>query len=228
MALIRSILFTLIFYTGSLPIVLSGFPAAFVGERPVRGVVWVWAHWHRLCARWLLGIRSRMSQPVPPGQYLIACKHQSMFETVEVLILFDHPVVVMKRELSEMPLWGWVARKYGVIGVDREGSAAALRTLMQAAREAVQTGRSIVIFPEGTRVPIGDQPPLRAGFAAIYKMLGLPVLPVALNSGRFWPRRSMVKHAGIVDWHLAEVLPPKLERSVIEDAVHRAINALEH
>lgn len=227
MALIRSLLFMLICYPGSLLIVLSGFPAAPFGARAVRGVVIVWAHWHRFCARFLLGIRSRLSAPVPAGQYLIACKHQSMFETIEALIIFDHPVVVMKRELSEMPLWGWVARQYGVIGVDREGSASALRALMQDAKEAVKTGRSIVIFPEGTRVAPGEQPAVRAGFAALYKMLGLPVLPVALNAGKIWPRGSLIKQAGVVDWDLRPILPPKQDRAEIEAAVHQAINALE-
>jgi 1-acyl-sn-glycerol-3-phosphate acyltransferase len=202
MALIRSILFMVIFYTGSLPIVLSGFPAAPFGQRAVRAVVIVWAHWHRFCARYLLGITSRLSVAVPAGQYLVACKHQSMFETVEALIIFNHPVVVMKRELSEMPIWGWVARQYGVIGVDREGSASALRALMQDAKEAVKTGRSIVIFPEGTRVASGEQPALRAGFAAVAggaerrKNLAAHIIDQTIGRGRLGLAPDLGAQAG--------------------------------
>jgi 1-acyl-sn-glycerol-3-phosphate acyltransferase len=150
-----------------------------------------------------------------------------MFETVEVLAILDDPAVVLKRELADLPLWGRAARRYGVIPVDREGGAAALRRMLKAANDAVAAGRAIVIFPEGTRVLPGEQPPLQPGFAGLYRSLGVPVVPVALNSGRLWPRRSFVKRPGVVTMRFGEPIPPGLPRGDIEARVHAAINALD-
>ena len=227
MPFIRSLLFALFFYPGTAGAVLMAFPAAFLGRRPIQWVTHGWARWHRWCARFLLGVRSRVEGPTPQGAVLVAGKHQSMFETIEMLLLLDRPTVVMKRQLTEIPGWGWVARQYGVIGVDREGGASALRKMLAEARASVAQGRPIMIFPEGTRVPPGEKPPLQPGFAGLYKMLGLPVVPIALDSGRLWPRRTFVKKPGIVTVRFGETLPPGLPRPEIEAAVHRAINVLE-
>jgi 1-acyl-sn-glycerol-3-phosphate acyltransferase len=156
----------------------------------------------------------------------VAAKHQSMFETIEMLLILDRPAVVMKRQLADIPGWGWVARRYGVIPVDREGGASALRRMLKAAREAIADGRPILIFPEGTRVAPGETPPLQPGFAGLYRSLALPVVPVALDSGRVW-RRSFVKSPGLVTMQVGEPIPPGLKRSQVEAQVHRAINALE-
>ncbi len=227
MPFIRSLLFALFFYPGTAGAVLMAFPAAFLGRRPIQWVTHGWARWHRWCARFLLGVRSRVEGPTPQGAVLVAGKHQSMFETIEMLLLLDRPTVVMKRQLTQIPGWGWVARQYGVIGVDRKGGASALRKMLAEARASVAQGRPIMIFPEGTRVPPGEKPPLQPGFAGLYKMLGLPVVPIALDSGRLWPRRTFVKKPGIVTFRFGETLPPGLPRPEIEAAVHRAINVLE-
>lgn len=227
MPFIRSLLFALFFYPGTLGAVLMAFPAAFLGRRPIQWVTHGWARWHRWCARFLLGVRSRVEGTTPQGAVLVAGKHQSMFETIEMLLLLDRPTVVMKRQLTEIPGWGWVARQYGVIGVDREGGASALRRMLAEARASVAQGRPIMIFPEGTRVPPGEKPPLQPGFAGLYKMLGLPVVPIALDSGRLWPRRTFVKKPGIVTFRFGETFPPGLPRAEIQAEVHRAINVLE-
>lgn len=227
MNFLRSALFALAFYSGSLVAVLLALPAAAMGRRALAGLVHAWAAWHRLSARFLLGIRTRVEGEVPKGKALIAAKHQSMFETIEVLMLLEEPAVVLKRQLADLPLWGRAARHYGVIPVDREGGAAALRRMLKAAQIAVAEGRPIVIFPEGTRVMPGEQPPLQAGFAGLYKALRLPVVPVALDSGRVWPRRSFVKRPGIVTMRFGEAIPPGLPRGEVEARVHAAINALE-
>nr|MDP9414788.1 1-acyl-sn-glycerol-3-phosphate acyltransferase [Pseudomonadota bacterium] len=154
-------------------------------------------------------------------------KHQSMFETIEIVLLLEEPAVVLKRQLADIPLWGWAAQRYGVIPVDREGGAAALRRMLKAAQAAVSEGRPIAIFPEGTRVGPGEQPPLQAGFAGLYRALGLPVVPVALDSGRLWPRRSFSKRPGVVTMRFGDPIPPGLPRKDVEARVHAAINALD-
>ena len=227
MALLRSALFALIFYTWTVFAVLLSFPVSLFGTRAIRGWARGWCRVHRACAGVLLGIRSRIEGAPPAGPGLVALKHQSMFETLEVMLMLDQPAIVLKRELADLPLWGWVVRRYGVIPVDRAGGAAALRGMMRAAEAAIAEGRPIVIFPEGTRVAPGEQPPLQPGFAGLYRALRLSVVPVALDSGRLWPRHRFVKRPGIVTFRFGEPIAPGLPRREIEAAVHEAINVLE-
>ena len=227
MAVLRSALFALIFYIGTVIAVLGALPVGLMSRRGIRRYAVRWAGFHRWCARVLLGIRSRVEGAIPAGAVLVAAKHQSMYETLELIVMLDEPAVVVKRELADIPLWGRAARGYGVIPVERKGSAAALRAMLAAARQPMEEGRAILIFPEGTRVTTGDRPPLRAGFAGLYATLGLPVVPVALDSGRLSPRGSFVKHAGIVTFRFGDPIPPGLPRREIEARVHAAINALE-
>jgi 1-acyl-sn-glycerol-3-phosphate acyltransferase len=227
MHLIRSALFVLIFYGWTVVAVLLSFPVSLLGTRAIR----VWAHgwvgFHRWCAAHILGIRARVEGAPPVGAALVAAKHQSMFETLEMILLLREPAVVLKRELADIPLWGWVVRRYGVIPVDRKGGAAALRQMMRAADMAVAEGRPILIFPEGTRVAPGSRPPLQPGFAGLYRALGLAVTPVALDSGRLWPRNAFVKRPGIVTIRFLPAIAPGLPRREIETKVHAAINDLE-
>jgi 1-acyl-sn-glycerol-3-phosphate acyltransferase len=227
MAWLRSSAFALIFYPGSVLFVLAAFVAAPFGQRPLLGVVHGWVSFHGACAALLLGIRSRIEGSLPEGAVLVAAKHQSMYETVEIVRLLHEPVVVLKRELAELPGWGRAAQSYGMIPVHREGGATALRRMVKAAQAAVAAGRPIVIFPEGTRVSPGERPPLQPGFAGLYRALGLPVVPVAIDSGRLWPRHRFVKRPGRITFKVGEPIPPGLPRQEIEGRVHAAINALE-
>jgi len=227
MAFARSLAFALFFYPLSVLCVLAAFPAAAISVRALRGVTHIWVRMHRWCARYLVGIVTRVEGEVPSGPVLIAAKHQAMYETMEVVVLLHEPAVIMKRELSDIPLWGWVARRYGIIPVDRDGGARALRAMMTAAGAAIAEGRPLIIFPEGTRVPLGERPPLQPGFAGLYRMLKLPVVPLALDSGHFWPRHGFVKRPGAVTFRFGAAIPPGLPRAEIEAAVHEAINALE-
>ena len=223
---LRSALFTLLFYLGTLVYVLGVFAVSPFGRGPVRAVVHGWSDYHHWLVHYLLGIRWQIDGTIPPGPYLIAIKHQAMVETVECLRLADTPVVVMKRELTQIPLFGWVTLRYGVIGVHREAGASALREMMALGKRAIADGRPVVIFPEGTRMPVGEKPELKPGFAGLYRALGLPVVPVALDSGRLWGR-SLVKRRGTIHVRVGEVIPPGLKRAEIEARVHAAINALE-
>lgn len=226
-ALLRSVLFTLAFYLGSLVIVplvlLTGWLAPkrllFLGPK-------LWAGWFYWCARWLAGIRLEIEGVIPEGPHLFALKHESMYEAIMTLWWFARPAVVMKAELRKIPVWGAASERQGSIWVDREGSATMLRAMMKAAQGAVKQGRPVVIFPEGTRVSVGATPPLAAGFAGLYKMLKLPVVPIALDTGTVWPK-AFVKHAGTVHLKVGRPIPPGLDRDDIEARVHAAINALQ-
>jgi 1-acyl-sn-glycerol-3-phosphate acyltransferase len=227
MAFVRSLAFALIFYAWTAVAVLVSFPMSLFGTKAVRACAHGWVRVHRWLAVALLGIRTRVEGVPPRGAALVALKHQSMYETLEIMLMLDEPAVVLKRELADIPFWGWVVRRYGAIPVDRGGGAAALRIMMRAAEGAIAEGRPIVIFPEGTRVPPGAQPPLQPGFAGLYRALKLPVVPVALDSGRLWPRHRFVKRPGIITMRFGEPIPPGLPRAEIEAVVHAAINALE-
>lgn len=225
MAVIRSLLFFLLFYPGTLLYVLTVILLSPLGTPTVRRIVHGWSAFHHWLVRHVLGIRFEWDGEIPDGPYLIAVKHQAMVETIEALGFARTPVVVMKRELTTMPLFGWVTLRYGSIGVHREAGAQALREMMAKGRQAVAEGRPVVIFPEGTRVPFGEKPPLRPGFAGLYRALGLPVVPVAHDSGRLWSR-GLVKQAGTIHFKVGETIPAGLKRDEVETRVHAAINAL--
>jgi 1-acyl-sn-glycerol-3-phosphate acyltransferase len=225
MQLARSLLFAATFYPATFLWVLAGLGANLFGKRAMLRVVMAWSDFHHWLTGNLLGIRTRVEGAVPPGPHLIAVKHEAMFETIEMVRLSRLPVIVIKKELADIPLFGWLTRRYGVIPVERSAGAKALRSLVEEGRRAIALGRSVIIYPEGTRVPAGTSPPLRSGFAGLYRALGLPVVPVAVDSGRLWGR-GVVKRSGTVRFKVGETIPPGLKRDEIEARVHAAINAL--
>ena len=225
MAILRSLLFYPAFYVGSVGYILLGALllalrqyAAF--ERVVRG----WARYHRACAHYLLGIRLIVEGEMPTGPVLIAMKHESFYEAIDMPGFFDRPAVFAKAELMRIPVWGRIGQRYGLIAVRRDQGAAALRAMLAAARDYSAAGRPLVIFPEGTRIPHGQRGELQAGFAGLYKLLGLPVVPVAANSGPLYHR--WWKRSGTVTFRIGETIPPGLPREEIEARVQDAINAL--
>ena len=226
MQLVRSLLYALIFYPATLLYVIAGLALGLFATGPMRAVVHGWADLHEWLSENLLGVRMRLVGQLPDGPCLIAVKHQSMYETIQMLRVARTPVVVLKHELSAIPLFGWMTRTYGVIPVDRTAGASALRTMLAAAKKARAENRPVVIFPEGTRVPTGQHPPLRAGFAGLYRVLGLPVVPLAVDSGRLWGR-GLLKRPGLVTFEVGETIPPGLDRDEVEGRVHAAINALD-
>jgi 1-acyl-sn-glycerol-3-phosphate acyltransferase len=149
-----------------------------------------------------------------------------MFETLEMVRLSHLPIIVLKKELADIPLFGFLTRRYGVIPVERSAGAKALRRLVEEGKAAVATGRPVIIYPEGTRVRVGETPELKSGFAALYRALGLAVVPVAVDSGRLWGR-GFVHQAGTVTVKVADTIPAGLPRKDVEARVHAAINALE-
>lgn len=226
MLVARSLLFSAAFYPATLLWATAGIIGSLFGRRTTLAIVMNWVDIHHWLTVHVLGIRTRVEGAIPPGPYLIAVKHQSMFETVAMLRVARFPVIVLKQELARIPFFGWVTRLYGVIPVERSAGAKALRTMVAEGKAAVAANRPVLIYPEGTRVRPGEAPPLRPGFAGLYRALGLPVVPVALDSGRLWGR-GLVKRSGTVTFRVGDPLPPGLKRAEIEQAVHAAINALE-
>lgn len=223
---VRSILYIMIFYGISVPICLFGLLVAFAGRGATRWYAGAWMAFHEFCVRWILGIRIRVEGVIPDGQVMFAGKHQSHFEAMILPGRLGTPAVVMKRQLTDIPIWGWFARRYGAIAVDRDNGANALRRMLREAQEAIDEGRDVLIFPEGTRVPPGEAPPLQPGFAGLYRRLSVPVVPIAVDSGRLWPRRGLIKRSGIITFRFGEPVPPGLPRAEMEARVHAAMNVL--
>lgn len=224
-AVVRSLAFTAVFYIGSVPIVAGAGLIAPLSRDGLRYMSKLWSRWFVFTARWLLGIKLVVEGNVPQTAVIVAAKHQSAYETILVLYLFDNPATVMKAELLKIPVWGYVARRQGTIPIDREASVKAMRTMMRAAQAAKDADRPVIIFVEGTRVPWGERPEIKPGFVGLYRSLKLPVVPVALDSGRIWPK-GLVKHAGTITLRFGDPIPPGLDRSEIEARVHTAINEL--
>lgn len=223
---LRSLVFALIFYPGSTFCVLVSPLFSAMGRRAQIRWTYAWVRFHAWCTRWLLGIRARLDGVIPDEPVLIAMKHEAMYETVQCFLFIDRPAPVFKEELTRIPIWGYITGVYGVVVVDRAGGAKTMRKLLAEARELQAEGRPILIFPEGTRVPHGERPPIKAGIAGLYRMLGLPVVPVAVDSGRLWPKGKFVKRAGVVTFKVGETIPPGLPREELEERVWAGINAL--
>lgn len=221
---LRTILYSIAFYIGSIVIVLAAFVAVPLGSRAVIAIGTAWSRYHRFCARVLLGIRLVVRGEVPSGQSFFAMKHESFFEALDLPALFDSPVPFPKAELLDIPLWGRAATLYGVVPVARDQGAGALRAMVMAARGYVAQGRPLVIFPEGTRVPHGSRPGLKSGVSGLYKLLGLPVVPVAVDSGPLYHRRW--KRSGTITVAFGEPIPPGLPREEFEARLLEGINAL--
>lgn len=224
MILIRNLLFYLIFYIGSFFVTLGAFLTIKFDPRLFRRFVHAWSGLHRWCVNVLLGAPLVIEGDAPIGPVLYAVKHESFFEAIDAPTLFDLPVVLAKAELFRIPGWGKAAAAYGLIEVDRNAGAKALMTMMRRAKAAVGEGRPLVIFPEGTRVPHGERRELQAGFAGLYKVLGLPVIPVAVDSGPTYHR--WLKRKRPISYRFGAPIPPGLPRDELEARVLEAINAL--
>ncbi|MGO8919962.1 MAG: lysophospholipid acyltransferase family protein [Stellaceae bacterium] len=207
MILLRSLVFNLALYLFTAIEAIAGLPVLLLPRRQACrfGCAWAGAVL-RLCAVTVgLSHELRGRENLPRGPVIIAMKHQSAWDTFAVAVLFSDPAIVLKQELMWIPFYGWYLRKAGMIAIDRKAGAPALRKLGAAAGRAAALGRPIVIFPEGTRTAPGTRRPYQPGVAALYRQLGLPLVPVAVNSGVFWGRRSFIKRPGRI---VVEILPP--------------------
>lgn len=222
---LRSLAFYPVFYVGSAFIVSASAALLLAGStRRFQMVVASWASWHRWCARHLLRMTVAVEGTIPSAPVLIVLKHESFFEAIDLPRLLAHPGVFAKAELLSIPLWGMAGRRFGLIEVQRDQGAKALRHMLTEARAISAQNRPLALFPEGTRVPHDEVHELKSGFAGLYKLLALPVVPVAVNSGPLYHR--WIKRSGIVTYRFGEVIPSGLPRDEAERRVVAAINAL--
>ena len=198
---------------------------------PWWGAMWAIRQWGRgvaFLARWVLGIRTRLigRENLRPGCVIYAAKHQSAWETMALVPLLGSPAIVLKQELMKLPFIGWYATRARMIPVDRDGSTRAMRVMLRAADVARAADRPVLIFPEGTRTPPGQQSPLLPGLTGLYRSLGVPVVPIALDSGLLWGRESFLKHPGTITVVVHPAVAAALPREHMAEQVHRAINSL--
>ncbi len=224
MRLLRNLAFYFAFYLGSLLITSASLAVLPFSVEAFRRQVRNWSQWQRWCLTHLLGCEIVLDGAPLAEPVLYAMKHESFFEAIDTPALFDCPSVFAKQELFSIPLWGRAAAAFGLVPVERNAGARALMIMIRSAKALAADGRPLVIFPEGTRVPHGEKRELQSGFAGLYKMLGLPVVPVAVDSGPVYHRPY--KQPGRITYRFAEPIPPGLPRAEVETRVREAINTL--
>jgi 1-acyl-sn-glycerol-3-phosphate acyltransferase len=236
--IVRSVSFNILFYLNLGLQLIAAIPTLIMRRGAILAVVRFWARTNLWLLQAICGIRAefRGLEKVPTGALLVASKHQSLWETFALVLLFDDPTFILKRELMWIPFFGWYSWKAGMIPVDRGKRAQALADMTIRARQELARDRQIIIFPEGTRRAPGAEPNYKFGVAHLYSELGVPCLPVALNSGLFWPRRSFRRYPGTIIVEALDPISPGLSRSeflaalahAIETATSRLIAESEH
>jgi 1-acyl-sn-glycerol-3-phosphate acyltransferase len=213
--IIRSILFNILFYLNLFGYFIAAIPSFFLPYRVVVAFAKAWAHtdlWlvHAVCG---IDVEWIGLEKIPKGPLIVASKHQSLWETFGLLTLFRDPTFIVKRELMWIPFFGWYIWKARMIPVNRGARTLALADMTERARLELQRDRQLVIFPEGTRRAPGAEPAYKFGVAHLYAETGVPCLPVALNSGLVWGRRSFLRHPGTVRVEILDPIPPGLGRA---------------
>ena len=205
--LVRSVLFNVLFYLNTALWLIIALPTFFMPYRAILAVATAWGRSNLVLLRAVAGIdyEIRGREKLPKGPIIVAPKHQSAWETFSLLQLFDNPVFIVKRELQWIPIFGWLMIKGRMVPVNRGARSQALAAMIERARIELARNRQLVIFPEGTRRPAGAEPRYKIGVAHLYAATGVPCVPIALNSGLFWPRRSIRLRPGTV---LVEILDP--------------------
>lgn len=232
MLILRSLAFNCAFYINLALWLVAAIPTFFLPRRALVATVRAWAHSNLFLLRVIANIRYeiRGRDTVPPGGLLVACKHQSMWETFALFLAFDDPCFVLKHELMWIPLFGWLAAKAEMVPINRGARSKAMKAMTDRALTEIANGRQIIIFPEGTRRPPGAEPAYKYGVAFLYSELHSPCVPVALNSGIYWPRRQFIRRPGTVIIDILPAIEPGLDREVfitaLKDKIETASNAL--
>ena len=222
---IRSLLFNIGFYLSLILHMIVALPAFLLPRQVLFELAKSWARSMNWMLRVFCNVRVeyRGIENIPEGPLLIAAKHQSAGETVGLLPLFRQPMYILKRELTWIPLFGLFLLKAQMIPVDRKAGMRALIRMTELARERVRGDRQLIIFPEGTRRPVGAEPNYKSGVSQVYVACGVQCLPVALNSGLFWPRRTFLRYPGTIVVEFLPLIPPGLSRKEFQNRVREAI-----
>lgn len=225
MTVLRSLLFAVTFYVWTALIAVVSLPVLLVSQRGTARVSKVWAIGSLMLLRLAVGLTHevRGRESLPKGPVIVALKHQSAWDTIALWILLENPAIVLKRSLARIPVFGWYIRRGKAIVIDRSAGAKALRPMVVTARAAVASGRPIAIFPQGTPTLVGARQLYQPGVAALYMQLGLPLVPVALNSGLFWGRRSFLKQPGRILLEFLPAIEPGLDRREVMAKLERRI-----
>lgn len=232
MLALRSLLFNAAFYLNLVVWMLVIIPTFAMPRKALIRAAQAWARSSVWLMRAIVGTRVeyRGLERIPPGGLLVAAKHQSFWETFVLASLFDDPAFILKRELMWLPFFGWYLWKADMVPIDRRKGSLALVEMNARAREAMAEGRQILIFPEGTRRAPGAPPAYKYGVAHLYANLGVPCLPVALNSGLYWPRRRFLRRPGTIVVEILEPIPPALPRDAffreLQDRIEAASDRL--
>jgi 1-acyl-sn-glycerol-3-phosphate acyltransferase len=225
--LLRSIAFNALFYLNTVFWLVVALPTFFMPYRAVIGIAKAWGRTNLVLLRWIAGIdfELRGAEKIPRGPLIVAAKHQSAWETFALLPLFESPVFILKRELQWIPIFGWLTIKGRMVPVDRRKGSRALVAMTERARIELADNRQLIIFPEGTRRPPGAEPRYKYGVAHLYAAEGVPCLPIALNSGLFWPRRSIRRKPGTVVVEILDPIPPGLDKDAFFERLQGDIEA---
>jgi 1-acyl-sn-glycerol-3-phosphate acyltransferase len=232
MNFIRSLIYVVWLYGSMLAVAASFAPFALFSERAAIMAARCWSHIAIWGLRVICGVRLdvRGREHIPHGAALVASKHQSMLDTIIPCAVLADPAIVLKRELQAIPVFGWFTQRAAMIPIDRSAQASALRPMMRAARVEAAKGRAILIFPEGTRQPLGVKPDYKPGVAALYRDLGLPCTPVAVNTGKFWPAHGITRRPGLAVVEFLPAIPAGLSRedfmTELEKRIETASNRL--
>ncbi len=210
----RSVLFNVLFYLNLLVYMIAALPTLLLPYRYLRALAKAWAGSNLWLLRVIcrIGVDFRGLEKIPRGGLILASKHQSVWETFALMLVVDDPVYILKRELMWIPFFGWCLWKAGMIPVDRRARGPALAAMTEHARNTIRRGRQLIIFPEGTRRAPGAEPQYKSGVAQLYAETGAPCVPVALNSGLFWPRRSFRRFPGTVRVEILDPIEPGLDK----------------
>lgn len=217
---LRSLFFHIAYFVWNVVYPVSVFWGPLLPERVCLALVRVHLRGLYLLERLIMGLDYRVTgrEYLPAeGSYIIAPKHQSVWETLKLHLIFGDPAIILKRELMRIPIWGWYLARIGLIPVDRGRGSRALKSMLAGARKVAAEGRAIVIFPQGTRIAPGQWAPYRFGAAKLYTELGVPIVPVALNSGVFWGKNRFLKRSGTIDVEILPPIPPGLSENEILD-----------
>lgn len=235
---LRSLVFNVLFYGWSFLLLSACIPLWLAPRSWQRKVspVWLWGGYK--IEKYILGLDYKVIglENLPPKPYIVAMKHQSAWETMKLYALYGNPAIVLKKELMDLPLWGKYAKAMDMVFVDRSKGVEAIKYMVESAKEVVlDEKRPLVLFPQGTRVPVGVKKNYKFGMMKLYEALNIPIVPVAINAGVFWPRNSFWKRPGTITVQILPPIPPgrpndevfkEVQQIVEENSDHLSLEAI--